>query len=324
MLTSSRITAKSCVSTRFSASSPDAAVTISCPSSSSTSRSARSLSGRSSTIEDAGAVGSRGVPAAVARRRRLGRHRGQPCPQHADHQLGVDRLRQVVPRARLHALLAVALHRLRGHGDDRHVLARGHLADLADRVDAVHLRHHDVHQDHVDRRRRACSDADRRAPVVVRDDLHALVLEQRREREDVAHVVVDDHRAPARPAPRAPRAARAARCDAPRACAAAAGAARARSGRAAPRACDASRTTVRRPSARQPSRVASPPRSPYSTTGSASSTASSVEHGGRRSAVAHAHRGVPHDAVDRRARQQRARRRRRRARSATSTSSPPR
>ena len=34
---------------------------------------------------------------------------------------------------------------------------------------------------------------DRVAPVVVRDDDHAAVLEQRRQREDVAHVVVDDH-----------------------------------------------------------------------------------------------------------------------------------
>ena len=35
----------------------------------------------------------------------------------------VDRLRQVVPRAGLDALLAVALHRLGRHGDDRQVLA---------------------------------------------------------------------------------------------------------------------------------------------------------------------------------------------------------
>ena len=68
------------------------------------------------------------------------------------------------------------------------------LADLADRVDAVDLRHHDVHQHDVDVRLRLQM-ADRVAAVVVRHDDHALVLEQRRQREDVAHVVVDDHHA---------------------------------------------------------------------------------------------------------------------------------
>ena len=37
------------------------------------------------------------------------------------------------------------------------VAARGNLADLADRVDAVHLRHHDVHQHDVDVRLRAAA-----------------------------------------------------------------------------------------------------------------------------------------------------------------------
>src|SRR5262245_15038631 len=74
----------------------------------------------------------------------------QPRAQHADHELRLDRLRKVVPRTRLDALLAVALHRLGSDRDDRQVLARRDPADLPYRVEAVDLRHHDVHQHDVD------------------------------------------------------------------------------------------------------------------------------------------------------------------------------
>ena len=67
------------------------------------------------------------------------------------------------------------------------------LADLLHRRDAVHLRHHDVHQDDVDLGVRL-DEADRLAAGFGRDDRHAFVVENGREGEDVAHVVVDDQR----------------------------------------------------------------------------------------------------------------------------------
>ena len=50
------------------------------------------------------------------------------------------------------------------------------LADLAHRLDAVHLRHHDVHQHDVDVRL-VLQDADRVAAVVGRDDRHVVLLQ---------------------------------------------------------------------------------------------------------------------------------------------------
>ena len=56
-------------------------------------------------------------------------------------------LRQVVRSSGVEAFLAVALHRLRGQGDDRQpAVAPAFLTDRAHRLVAVHLRHHDVHQ----------------------------------------------------------------------------------------------------------------------------------------------------------------------------------
>ena len=62
----------------------------------------------------------------------------------------VDRLGDVVARARGQALVAVARHRLRGDRDDRQRPRGGHLPDLGRRRVAVHLRHHHIHQDQID------------------------------------------------------------------------------------------------------------------------------------------------------------------------------
>ena len=70
----------------------------------------------------------------------------------------------------------------------------GDLADLAHRLHAVHLRHHDVHQHDVDVGV-GLDEADRVAAVVGRHDHHVVFFQHGGQREDVAHVVVDDQRA---------------------------------------------------------------------------------------------------------------------------------
>src|SRR6185295_14325429 len=132
MLTSSRITANSRSSSSRSASAPEAAITRFWPSSSSTTWKARRLSGRSSTTRML-TFSSIGFFLPV-----------QPPPQHGEQVDRIHRFREVVPGARADALLAVALHRLGGHRDDRQVLLLRQLADLLHRGDAVHLRHHDI------------------------------------------------------------------------------------------------------------------------------------------------------------------------------------
>src|SRR2546422_4693606 len=181
MLTSSRITAKSCCSTRFNACSPEAATTRFWPRSSRIARNTTCLSGLSSTMR----MSARSFTMCLVKCR-IGESNGafrsasasEPRPQHADQELGVDRLGEVIPGACFHALFAVALHGLRRDGNDGELLARADLANLADRIDAVDLGHHDVHQDDVDVRMRF-QIADRVAAVVVRDDDHALFLQQR-------------------------------------------------------------------------------------------------------------------------------------------------
>ena len=71
-----------------------------------------------------------------------------------DQPIDVDRLREVAVHAGLQAALAVALHRVRGQRDDRHVRAGRALA-LADGrrgLEAAHDRHLHVHDDDVERR----------------------------------------------------------------------------------------------------------------------------------------------------------------------------
>src|SRR5688572_4738065 len=125
MLRSSRMTANSRLSTSASASEPERAMTRFCPSSSSMVRKASSFSGRSSTIRmlalsPCPPLGSTPVILLPI----------QPPAQHGEQVQPVHGLGEVVPRACLDALHAVALHGLRGHGDDRQVLAARQLADL--------------------------------------------------------------------------------------------------------------------------------------------------------------------------------------------------
>jgi hypothetical protein len=118
----------------------------------------------------------------------------QPHAQQGQQLLRFDGLGDVVGGAGLEALLAVALHRLGGQGDDREVGEARVLADLAGGLVAVHLGHHDVHQDDVDVRVLA-EGLDALAAVLGVDDRHAVPLEHTRDGENVANVVVDDQHA---------------------------------------------------------------------------------------------------------------------------------
>src|SRR5580704_4991377 len=75
----------------------------------------------------------------------------QPQPQYRQQLLGIHGFRQIIPGAGFQAAVAVALHCLGGNRDDRHVLATRDGTNLTRGVETVHLRHHDVHQDDVDR-----------------------------------------------------------------------------------------------------------------------------------------------------------------------------
>src|SRR6185503_18905599 len=119
MLTSSRITANSRCRISFSASDPERTMTRFCSSSSRIVWKTSSFSGRSSTI-------------------RMLVLSMQPPSENGEQMLAIDRLGQVVPGARGDALLAIALHRLRRHGDDRQLAAARRLLDLLDGGDAVH------------------------------------------------------------------------------------------------------------------------------------------------------------------------------------------
>src|SRR5947209_5385795 len=134
--TSIRITAKSPSSSSRSASRPEVTLTSSCPSGWRMASSAIRFGGWSSTIRMR-ASGASMLPA-------------RPEADELHQLVGFDRLGQVVGRARLDALLAIFLERLGGDGDDRQRLVRRVLPDGAHGLVAVHLRHHHVHQDHVD------------------------------------------------------------------------------------------------------------------------------------------------------------------------------
>ena len=89
-----------------------------------------------------------GVLAGRLRHRRgLGGPALQPAPQRAHEHLAVDGLRDVVVHARRGARVEIALHRVRRHREDRHARVARVLADAPRRLEAVHLRHLDVHED---------------------------------------------------------------------------------------------------------------------------------------------------------------------------------
>src|SRR5580700_8709044 len=111
------------------------------------------------------------------------------------HQLqkmiGLHRLGEVVGGPRLDALLPVALHRLGGERDDRQVDELRHLPDGPHRRVPVKFRHHHIHQ-----HQRDVLVALQRlypgTPVFRIKDLGPKPLEDARESEDAARVVVDD------------------------------------------------------------------------------------------------------------------------------------
>ena len=70
--------------------------------------------------------------------------------ERGDQLLHPDRLRHVVVHSRRHAQLAIALHGVGRHGDDPRATHVGPApVDLAGGLEAVHLRHLHVHQNHV-------------------------------------------------------------------------------------------------------------------------------------------------------------------------------
>src|SRR5512135_304061 len=122
---------------------------------------------------------------------RLIRVAGQPDAEHRLELVAADGLGQVVRGPDLEAFLAVAFHRLGRQRDDRQRPERLQLADRADRLVTVHLRHHDVQQHQVDPRRRA-QDVERLPPVLRPQDHDIPPLQFTRQGEDVANVVIHD------------------------------------------------------------------------------------------------------------------------------------
>ena len=89
----------------------------------------------------------------------------------------------------------IVAHGLRGERDDRQLEKARTLANDSHGLEAVHLRHHDVHQDEVDGR--ALVEPSHGFATVARDlDVRALRLEHAAEREDVPDVVLDEQDAP--------------------------------------------------------------------------------------------------------------------------------
>src|ERR1700688_1899457 len=137
ILTSSRMTAHSCSSSRRNASRPEAAVTTFCPGSDRMASNDSRFSALSSTTRMLTRSPRVILLALGPRWRRLRAVLPvQPAPQHRKHVLGVHRLGQVVPGPGFQRLLAVALHRLGGDRDDRQVLPARRTAEGGDSLPA--------------------------------------------------------------------------------------------------------------------------------------------------------------------------------------------
>src|SRR5712692_4581292 len=174
MLTSSRSTAKSRSSSCRSASAPEETQTTFSPRSASSASIALSCAGRSSTTRMLTGAGGPGfgwlMPRSLPE---------EPGAEFRDQLFGIDRFREIVRRAGVDALLAVALHGLRGDRDDRQVAEPRVGADRACRLELVEK-------------------VDCVATGLGRRDVHLVALEDGREGEDVPDVVVDDERFAAR------------------------------------------------------------------------------------------------------------------------------
>src|SRR4051812_36540902 len=76
-----------------------------------------------------------------------------PRPQNGKHLLRVHWLRQVIPSTRLDTLLSIAFHSLGRDSDDWQFLQVRNLTNGPGRIQAVELRHHNIHQHRIDIRR---------------------------------------------------------------------------------------------------------------------------------------------------------------------------
>ena len=70
----------------------------------------------------------------------------QPHAYREQQLLGIDRFGQVVGRAGFKAFFTIAFHRFGSQRDDGKADELRILSDNANRLEAVHLRHHDIHQ----------------------------------------------------------------------------------------------------------------------------------------------------------------------------------
>ena len=102
----------------------------------------------------------------------------------------MHRLRHVVVGAGIEAALAFTGDDLAGHRDDGEVRELVEGADGTDGLVPVHDRHHDVHQHDVDLGH-PLQRGDRVGAALGDGDIGVAAFEERRHREDVAEVVVD-------------------------------------------------------------------------------------------------------------------------------------
>ena len=188
MLTSSRMTAKSLLEQQpCSASSPERAATIVLAELLERRREDEQLLGRSSTTRMSDRAAGRASSFTPSRHPSA----MQPGAQHGEQLLGVDRLGQVVPGARLDAFsrspfMALAVTAMIGRSLQAGILRISRIVSMPSisgimmsistmSMSGSRLQH-----------------VDRVAAVVGRDDHHVVLLEHRGQREDVADVVVDD------------------------------------------------------------------------------------------------------------------------------------
>src|SRR5580704_9578495 len=127
----------------------------------------------------------------AATMRSLLRH---PYPQERQEFLNIQGLGDVVIGTSRKASFLVVHHGLRSESNDRQLAPLVTLADLSRRSDAIHLGHHDVHQDKIDRARRIARASGKHfesLPAVACNlNLCALRLEEARKRKDVSDVVL--------------------------------------------------------------------------------------------------------------------------------------
>src|SRR5215217_2979018 len=119
-----------------------------------------------------------------------------PRPQNGKHLLRIDWLRQVIPSARLDALLSVTFHSLGCNGNDRQLLQVRNFANGPGRIQAIELRHHNVHQHRIDVRR-VLQDLDRVASSFRRKYMHIISFQHARESENIADVIIHNKHPPA-------------------------------------------------------------------------------------------------------------------------------